>query len=200
MRSHYFTHFVLLVGITLMACSGDETRMPKQRMFPFVDYPVKKDTSFAHGECPFSFTFPSYLVYRQDSFFFGEKPVNDCWFDLNSQALGASLHCSYYPVNGRADLDRHIEDAFTITGKHNIKANARKETLISGQKGVNGIFFEVDGPVASPIQFFLTDSTHHFFRASLYFNATVNPDSTAPVLQFIRKDIEKIISAFEWNK
>lgn len=200
MMSNYVTHFVFVVLITLMACSGDDARMPKQRMFPRVDYPVKKDTSFEHADCPFAFTYPAYLQYSQDSFFFGEKPVNDCWFDLNSKALDASLHCSYYAVNGRADLDRYIEDAFTITGKHNIKANARKETLISGKKGVNGILFEVDGPVASPVQFFLTDSTHHFFRASLYFNATVNPDSTAPVLRFLNEDIEKIIRTFEWKK
>lgn len=196
-----FASFVLLFSLLfLIACDEEGSKMPKQRLFPYVEYPVRKDTTFDHSICPFTFQYPSYLNYRQDSFYFGEKPLNDCWFDLNSPQLGSSLHCSYYPITSRARFDELVNDAFTITGKHNIKANARKESIIQGKKGVGGILFEVSGPVASPVQFFLTDSTHHFFRGSLYFNATVNPDSTAPVLAFIRKDMETILSSFEWKK
>lgn len=196
----YLPVFVLMMIMGLMACGGDGQKMPKQRLFPYVEYPVKKDTLFEHVICPFTFNYPNYLSYRQDSFYFGEKPLNDCWFDLNSQQLGASIHCSYYPITSRARFDELVDDAFTITGKHNIKANARRESIIEGRAGVGGILFEVSGPVASPVQFFLTDSTHHFFRASLYFNATVNPDSTAPVLDFMRKDIETMLKTFAWKK
>lgn len=195
----YLPLFALFCIFIFTACAGEGGPMPKQRMYPFVAYPKQMDTVFNHADCPFTFTYPSYLAYRQDSFFFGDKPVNDCWFDLTSKDLSASLHCSYYPVSSRTKFDKLVEDAFTITGKHNIKANARKETLIQGDNGVNGILFEVSGPVASPLQFFLTDSTQHFFRASLYFNASVNPDSTAPVLEFMRKDLEKMIETFSWN-
>jgi gliding motility-associated lipoprotein GldD len=196
-----FANFMLLFSLFyLVACGEEGGKMPKQRLFPYVEYPVRMDTTFDHSICPFTFQYPNYLNYRQDSFYFGEKPLNDCWFDLNSQQLGASIHCSYYPITSRARFDELVDDAFIITGKHNIRANARRESVISGRAGVGGILFEVSGPVASPVQFFLTDSTHHFFRGSLYFNATVNPDSTAPVLAFMRKDLETILNTFEWKK
>ena len=84
--------------------------------------------------------------------------------------------------------------------KHNIKANYRKETIIDNGHGVKGILFEIEGPVASPLQFYLTDEKDHFFRASLYFNSKVNPDSTAPVLKYLRSDIDTLIASFKWKK
>jgi gliding motility-associated lipoprotein GldD len=103
-------------------------------------------------------------------------------------------------VNNRKGFDKLVSDAFTLTDKHNVKANSRRESQIKNEHGVAGLLFEVDGPVASPIQFYLTDSTHHFFRASLYLNATVNPDSTSPIFQYLRSDMEKIIESFKWKK
>ena len=197
MKSPIF--LVIFLMLLLPSCKEEGLKMPRQRMYPFIDFPSRKDTLFSKSSCNFTFPLPAYFSLRQDSFYFGEVPLHDCWFDLYNQNLGASLHCSYYDVTSRSRLDQLINDAFEITGKHNIRANARRESLISNGNGVSGILFEVDGPVASPLQFFVTDSTTHFFRASLYFNAKVNPDSTAPVLQFIRQDIDKMITGFKWK-
>jgi gliding motility-associated lipoprotein GldD len=190
--------FLFLFGF-LVSCGGEPERNPKRRMYPEVLYPVKEDTLFSNGNCPFTFTMPNYLNFRKDSFFYGEVPQHDCWFDLYNDNLSASLHFSYFPIANRKNLDKLIEDAFRITQEHNVKAVGRSESLIKNEAGVEGIIFEVDGPVASPVQFFLTDSTRHFFRGSLYFNAKVNPDSTAPVLKFVRADVNKIISSFKWK-
>jgi gliding motility-associated lipoprotein GldD len=119
--------------------------------------------------------------------------------DLNLTSLNASIHCSYYEISGTRSLTSLVNDAFNLAGKHNIKANYRKESVIDNGSGVKGILFEIDGPVASPLQFYITDEKKHFFRASLYFNATVNPDSTAPVLQFLRPDLDTLISTFSWR-
>ena len=59
--------------------------------------------------------------------------------------------------------------------------------------------FDIDGPVASPTQFYLTDEDKHFFRASLYFNSKVNPDSTAQVLEFLKPEIDTLLSSFKWK-
>jgi gliding motility-associated lipoprotein GldD len=178
---------------------GDNINMPKKRMYPLVEYPLRKEVEFINKECPFHFKHSDYLKYRRDTSFFGEKPINDCWFDLHSKELNSSIHCSFHELRNRKDLDSLIMDAFTLTDKHNIKANARKESIIDNKNGIKGILFEVDGPVASPIQFYVTDSLKYFFRGSLYFNSTVNPDSTAPVLTFIREDVKKLIETFNWK-
>ena len=67
------------------------------------------------------------------------------------------------------------------------------------EREVYGILYDVEGEVASQLQFFLTDSTDYFFRGALYFNCRPNPDSLAPVLNFIHSDVEKLIETITWN-
>jgi hypothetical protein len=59
--------------------------------------------------------------------------------------------------------------------------------------------FSIEGPAATPFQFFITDEKQHFFRASLYFKTKINTDSLAPVYDFVKKDLRKMIETFEWN-
>ncbi|MEN9510948.1 MAG: hypothetical protein RLZZ370_767, partial [Bacteroidota bacterium] len=37
-------------------------------------------------------------------------------------------------------------------------------------------------------------------RGALYFNAKTNPDSVAPVLQFLSEDLNHMIQRFRWKK
>lgn len=191
---------ILFISIIFNACGDERIMSPKPRMYPRVYYPeVRQIMQFDTSYCKFSFEYPDYAVIKRDTFVFEGKPEDDCWFDINTPALNTSLHCSYYPIKSNYNLDKLVNDAFTIAGKHNVKASFRKESLIQTQNNVSGILFEIEGPVASPIQFYLTDSTNHFFRASLYFNSAVNTDSTAEILKFVRHDIEKIIESFKWK-
>ena len=96
-------------------------------------------------------------------------------------------------------FDKLVKDAFKLSGKHNIKANYRDEMVIKKENHVSGIIFDIAGPVASPTQFYLTDSTNHFLRGALYFNNRVEPDSMAPIYEFIKKDIAKLIETFSWQ-
>ena len=149
--------------------------------------------------CSFGFRYADFNKIVKDSFKFEGKPADPCWFDLRSKDLNTSLHCSYYNINDKKDLSSLIDDAFNLAGKHNVKANYRKETIIENKYGVKGILFDIEGPVASPTQFYLTDEKNHFFRASLYFNSKVNPDSTAPILTFVKQDIDTLIATFRWK-
>lgn len=197
------TIFRMLLAVTalfwLASCGSESAPLPKPRMYPRVVYPDKKFIAFLNADCPFSFQMPAYGAIQNDTFRFEGLPDNPCWFDLNLISLNASMHCSYYEITSDKSLTALVNDAFNLAGKHNIKANYRKESVINNGSDVKGILFEIDGPVASPVQFYITDEKKHFFRASLYFNATVNPDSTAPVLQFIRPDLDTLISSFKWR-
>jgi gliding motility-associated lipoprotein GldD len=59
--------------------------------------------------------------------------------------------------------------------------------------------FEIEGNAASNLQFYLTDSTHNFIRGALYFYAKPNYDSLAPVIDFLKKDVEHMITTFKWK-
>ncbi len=191
---------VLLPLLIFGACQQPELGTPKPRMYPKVDYPVRSKVQFDEAYCKLKFEYPNYFSVEQDQYFFDSKPIDPCWFDLVSKQLNSQLHCSYIPVNNRKHFDQLVNDAFKMTSKHNQKANYRREQLIKNpEENVHGILFEHDGPVASPLQFFVTDSTKHFFRASLYFKSQVNPDSIAPVYDFVKTDILEIIESFKWN-
>ncbi|MCD4731953.1 MAG: hypothetical protein K8R74_15210, partial [Bacteroidales bacterium] len=65
---------------------------------------------------------------------------------------------------------------------------------------VYGLTYTIFGvAAASPYQFYLTDSTDHFVRGALYFNAVPNNDSLAPVIAFLKDDINHMIETFKWK-
>lgn len=188
-----------LVMMILFSCGEERISTPKPRMYPRVVYPVQDYNPFVLDACHFTFDKPAYAKVKTGISFFGEKSSHPCWFDLELDEFKGSIHFSYNPIEDENSLDKLVSDAFRIVEQHNKKAEYREEVLIENKNGVHGLQFNLEGPVASPINFFLTDTTSHFVRASLYFNTTVDPDSIAPVLDFVTKDIQKIVDSFKWK-
>jgi gliding motility-associated lipoprotein GldD len=191
----------MVPGLGLMVSTGcrEAVSIPKPHAFPRIEFPVGKSRMVDEAYCPLRFEFPDYGRIVQDTGFFDEKPLDPCWFTIEISPLNASLHCSYGRILNKSDFDKYIADEFKLLGKHNIKADFRDEVELKNKQGVGGMAFLLEGPVATPYQFFLTDSTRHFFRASLYFNAQVNPDSTRPVLEFLMKDLRNMQETFAWK-
>lgn len=194
-------YLIVCLIISLASCNGDDAALPKPRIYPRVQYPEKSFKSFEQAECPFTMQIPAYTIYMKDTLKTREEEKYTCWFDLFSPELNAKMHMSYIDFSGRQRFDELVEDAFEMVDKHNIKAYYRDEIKLSfPEKNLYGLIFEIDGPVASPLQFYLTDSTNHFLRGSLYFNDVVNRDSIEPVYHFIRQDIEPMFESFSWTK
>jgi gliding motility-associated lipoprotein GldD len=196
MRIYFFLFIITCLSIS---CE-DRVATPKPRAYPRVLYPEEGYKTFDASYCNFTFDMPVYANIERDTSFFGKKPESDCWFNLDVPVLSAKIHCSYNPVKNRAGFDKLVQDAFEMTNKHNIKANYIEEITVSRPEArVHGIIFNIEGPAASGCQFFLTDSTRHFLRGALYFNARTRPDSLAPVLTFMKKDVERLIETLRWK-
>ena len=191
---------LILVGLMFYACQTDKVYSPKPKMFPRVIYPEQSYDKFLLDVCNFTFEKPAYSTVKTGIKFFGEKSSHPCWFDLELHDFNGAIHFSYNPIEKTENLDKLVSDAFRIVEQHNSKAEYREEILVSNPNGVNGLLFNIEGPVASPINFFLTDTTDHFVRASLYFDSAVDPDSIAPILDFVSKDINHVLETFEWKK
>ncbi len=189
---------VLFCCFALVACE-EAAFTPKPRAYPRVIYPTKTYQAFDTTYCQFSFQYPVYAQIQQDTNFLDENPAHACWFDVYFPDFDGRLHCSYYPITKSNSLEQLKKDAFEMADWHNKKANYIDEMLIQKPNGVNGFAFLIEGPAASPFQFYLTDSTHHFLRGALYFNTQAKPDSMAPVYAFVKEDILKIIETFEWK-
>jgi len=131
-------------------------------------------------------------------YLFDEIEASPCWFDISITELDATIHCSYYSIDAEQRLDKLINDAFTMASKHNIKASYREEFEVK-TKDAAGMIFKINGPVATPYQFYITDSIDHFFRGSLYFNQRVDPDSIAPVITYLEEDIDHMLTTLRWS-
>lgn len=164
-------------------------------------YPEKAYKPFDEHYCNFTFDQPVYSVIEQDTAYFDEKPKDPCWFNISVPALNAKIYCSYYPIRSRSDFDKFVSDAFVMTNKHTVKATYIDELPVQRPADkVYGVVFNVEGPAASSYQFFLTDSTKHFLRGSLYFNTEARPDSLAPVVAFMRQDLDRMVMSLRWAR
>ena len=199
MRKLRFFFFLSLVALLWYSCS-DPVYTPKPRSYPRIDFPEKAFQSFSEDFCNFTFEYPVYTEIQQDTNFFEEMPPDDCWFDVFYPSFDGRVHFTY--VNLRQpgnNLEKLRQESFNMADWHNKRANFIDELIIQTANGVSGIAFDIDGPAASPFQFFLTDSTQNFVRGALYFNTHVQADSLAPVVDFVREDILHLIETFEWK-
>ncbi|MBP7211183.1 MAG: gliding motility lipoprotein GldD, partial [Paludibacteraceae bacterium] len=81
-----------------------------------------------------------------------------------------------------------------------IKADAITEQAFENTNNdVYGILYEIRGNTASSVQFVLTDSTKNFLRGALYFNNRPNKDSLAPVINYIKDDVIRIMETTKWQ-
>ncbi len=190
---------ILFSAIIFSSCSEPVAYTPKPRAYPKIVFPEKAYQAFDKDYCQFSFEYPTYVNVIQDTLFFDEKPSNPCWFDLQVPDLNATIHCSYIEVGKEETFDKIISDAYALTNKHNVRADYIESIPIQKPNNVSGYLFDVQGSVASPFQFYLTDSTTHFLRASLYVKDKAQPDSLAPIYEFLKQDMVHMINTFEWE-
>ncbi len=179
----------MLVAIFLISCSSNDS-VPRPKGYFRIDTP-EKSYKLYDDVCPFTFEIPTY------SFMVKEKE-EFCWLDIYFPQNEATIYLTYKEVHN--DLNKHMEDSREFVYKHTVKADAIEETIYENDSlGVYGMLYNLKGNTASSVQFYLTDSTDHFLRGSLYFNVAPNKDSLAPVIDFIRDDIVHLMESFEWK-
>ncbi len=177
-----------------MASCSEDTPTPKPVGYFRIDLPEVSYDIKEPEHCPFKFPISKYgrVEYTASS----TDPM--CWFNLSYPAFDAKVYFTYKEVDG--NLRELIEESRALTYEHQVKANRIREKAISDtSRSVFGLVYELGGAVASPVQLYLTDSTSHFLRGSLYFNARPNPDSIDPVLKFIEEDIDRMVEELEWK-
>ncbi len=195
MRNWIVSSFLLAMTLLFMASCGEEERpLPKPKGYLRIDLPekeyVKVDTIGRYA-----FEMPSYAELTYDPF----SPQEKNWVNVEMPCFKASIHLTHKDVKG--NLGEYLEDVHTMITKHLQKANGMNDSLISNpEHKVYGMLIEMDGKgVATPMQFYLTDSTANFIRGALYFNFVPNNDSMQPVIDYIRQDIDRMIETFEWK-
>ncbi|MFY7900721.1 MAG: gliding motility lipoprotein GldD [Chitinophagaceae bacterium] len=195
-KRHVLIFVCFLVVAAFMACNSPF--LPKPKGYFKIQFPEKKYQQFNQPEYPYSFEYPTYATVVKYSTFFGEATENPWWINVQFPQFNATIYVSYKTI-GNNKLDSLLNDAFKLTSKHTSKATSIDDSLMITPNNIHGIFFKVGGNVATANQFFLTDSTKHFLRGSLYFDATPNADSLSIVNQFLVDDMKHLINSFRWK-
>ena len=189
MKKAYINCLIVAV-VTLIVGSCEETYTPKPTGFFRIDLPEHAYQKY-EGNCPYTFEYSQAAEVQP-------KPQNPCWLDIHYPKHGATIHTSYIPVNN--NLRQFIEDARELAFKHTVKADdIQQELLINDSANVFGLSYDFEGNTASQFQFYITDSTNHLFRGSLYFNVMPNADSIKPVANYIKQDIQHMVNSFRWK-
>ncbi|GHT33795.1 hypothetical protein FACS189434_08840 [Bacteroidia bacterium] len=161
-----------------------------------IDIPENEYRIFDTIAYPYSFELSKYaeIVPQRDT-----KTGDKYWLNIYYPQFKGTIYCSYKRVQG--NLQELSEDSREFVYKHSIKAdNISEQPFINPAEDKYGTLYRIEGNVASPMQFVLTDSTGYFFRGALYFNAVPNKDSIAPVLDFVSKDILVLMETFKHKK
>ncbi len=190
---------LVLLAMILVACKNRDVPIPKPRAYPKVVFPKKAYAQFDSLGCPFQSELPTYVEVKQQNEFFGEETEHPCWFDIYYPSYNCNVHCSYYEITRKNSFDKLHGDAFRMVLEHNERANDLRENFVRNANDVSGYVFSLDGPAASPYQFYLSDSTTHFIRGAVYFNTQINIDSLAPIYDYVKADVDHFIQEFKWK-
>lgn len=188
---------LFFAAITLMAScidsNEDELITPKPRAFYSLSFPKKEYRKF-ENECPFTFEVPKYSVVEPSR----DKHTQPCWLDVKYPLYKAQLYLSYGEVKN--NLPQYLNDARELAVRHQVKASGlQQQVILRDSERVYGLLYDIEGNTASALQFYLTDSTKHFLRGSLYFNCPPNIDSLKIVIDYLRQDVLHMIQTFQWK-
>lgn len=187
--------FIFTSFLVLTSCGDDEDQVfiPKPKGYFRIDFP-KKTYRVYDSLCPYSFEIPTYAFINNDKHL-GADP---CWLNINFPKYNAQIHLSYKIITN--NLDTLFNQSRDFVVKHQVKSTGIDETLIVRDSAkVYGLVYDISGNTASNVQFYVTDSTHHFMRGALYFNSVPNIDSLKIVVDYLRADVLQMIKTFKWK-
>lgn len=182
--------FVCLLLIASISCTHH-----RKKTLPSIKW-VLSDTCYKSTPDSLPFRF----LYAQRSQLSTKKNKKGEYFiNIHYPDLKAQLYCTWHRITSK-QLYQFTEDAHRMAFQHTDVATAINEQLYANKKRKSyGIIFTLEGKVATPLQIALTDSSHYFFNASLYFNQSSNSDSLKPIVNYIHRDIIKLMDSFELN-
>ncbi|MCJ0741588.1 gliding motility lipoprotein GldD [Pedobacter montanisoli] len=196
MKKLTYMYVLFLLALLVGGCGSDHVSTPKPKGYSRLYFPDKQYRLY-DADAPYSFEYPVYATLSNDR----DKNAQKWWKNLNFTQFNGVLHLTYYENFSAKDYNEMTENARVLAMKHTIKADLIDQKRINyPDKKVYGIYYSIEGNTASSVQFFLTDSLHHYLRGALYFNERPQYDSIQPVINFIKQDIDKMIATFKWKK
>jgi gliding motility-associated lipoprotein GldD len=192
MPGRFRIHTMLILCLAL-GCTSEF--MPKPKGYNRIILPEHTYASLPDS-LPYYFEYSAHAEILPDSSWIAEP----YWIDLYYPDFQASIQVSYKSVeNDVALLKEYLATAYRLTSKHQIKAYAIDEAIMKTELGKTAVLAKLSGEVPSQYQFYITDSIDHFLRGALYFNTATKNDSLAPVIDYVKDDIMRMLNTLDWR-
>jgi gliding motility-associated lipoprotein GldD len=182
-----------LIVLFLMVSCSDSELIPKPPTYLRLELPDHKYNVLI-DDCPYSIYLPE--IYTAKAAI--DNNVKTCNKDIDLGPLNGVIHFSYIEMTN--SLSEYVNFVNDKVDEHKIMATSIKDKqILRHEDSVFCTFFELQGNVASPFQFYLTDSTSRFVSAVVYFNSRPNYDSLKPTLDYLKIDLDHLINTFTWK-
>jgi len=189
---------ILIVFTILQSCndsssvSNNDFNLPKQKGFLRIDFEEPSYSLLNDKEIPFEFYYNSTSVIVNQ--------ISSKTLKLNYEKLGMSLDLSINKLYDNGEFLSYLSDFNLLLDSHTKKSNG---FLLKEYENINyltyGKIYEFRGNVASPIQFYITDSTSNFISGSINLKFKSNYDSIFPSIQYIKDDILFLFQSINWK-
>lgn len=190
--------YCLLITV-LFSCgkkNESEDFVPKPKGYNRIDLPLAKYQPMTESH-PFSFQYSTQAILKPDTVRWAEPH----WMYVYYPAYKAMIQLTYKPLGGdKNKLAKLIDDAHKLAAKHGQKAYSIQDLVLKTPSGKSAMLMELEGEVPTYLQFYTTDSTKHYLRGALYFNTAMKSDSLAPVIDYLKKDVIRLLNTLEWKK
>ena len=197
-RLFQFTFLLCCVYLLMISCNSDYS-VGKKKGYFHINFPEKKYQPFDQPGYPYTFEYPVYANVTKDSTFFNDK-AGDWWINIDVPQFNGRIYISYKKIGDNNSFDSLVRDGFKMAYKQHVDVSTGiNDSLMQTPNGVEGVYFSLGGNTATANQFFLTDSTKHFLRGALYFDAAPNADSLGIVNEFLKKDVQHLINTLQWK-
>lgn len=174
--------------LTLFVSCADEV-LPKPKAQLRLEY-LENTYQKVISECPYLFEISQISNIEFE---------NNCWAKIHYPSLNATIHLTYRSIDN--NLMVVLKEIEKLTFEHAVKADAitYAKPFENSLRKTYGKLINIEGNVASNIQFHVTDSVKNILYGTLYFNVKPNYDSILPALNYIEKDIKNLMESIEWR-
>jgi gliding motility-associated lipoprotein GldD len=194
---HPFLPFsFLLFSLLLSSCiQKQEIPFPKPKGYFRLATP---ETAYQHWDSimPFAFDYS-----KNANLSFAQKENGIYWIDIYYPSLAATFKMTYAPVNNNLNsLLCDVEEQVMFHAERRMIDDIQYSTVNDPSARVFGRLHELEGKyAATPFMFWLTDSTNHFVKGTLYFDFAPNNDSLAPIINYLKRDALYMVENWQWK-
>jgi gliding motility-associated lipoprotein GldD len=200
--TRYF--FLIIVVLGLLACEQKQVGdVPRPKGYNRIELPSAKYIPLEVGH-PYQFEMSAYAKVIPDTVTIGNKrevyKAEPHWIYLYYPRWDAFIQITYKSLGGdQQKLKALINDSFALAYKHQGKAAGIHDYVMTTTDGRKAGLIELNGEVATSLQFFTTDSTKHFLRGAIYVKTATQNDSLAPIIRFLKQDALHLIQTLSWK-